>query len=111
MPAKFTPNRALGRELARVFADTITQSGYVAEREAKRRTPVDTGTLRNGFHTDVVVNGTTVHVDIGNNVEYAVYVEFGTSKMGGRHMLANGVAATARWLAKKGFKVEYDVGR
>ena len=108
--AKYVPNPRLGYELAEIFAGSIEQGGFVMERETKRRTPVDTGTLRNSWHTDVERNGKVIHVEVGSNVEYAVYVEFGTSKMTGRHMLANGVAATARWLAARGFNVEYDTG-
>jgi HK97 gp10 family phage protein len=110
MPATFKRNAALGVELARQFASSIAQGGFVMERETKRRTPVDTGTLRNSWHTDIEVHGKTVHVEVGTNVEYAVYVEFGTSKMSGRHMLALGTQATARWLASKGFNIEYAAG-
>jgi HK97 gp10 family phage protein len=106
----FKRNPYLGMELARQLAGVITQGGFVMERETKRRTPVDTGNLRNSFHTDVEVHGKTVHVEVGTNVEYAVYVEFGTSKMAGRHMLALGTQATARWLASKGFNIEYASG-
>lgn len=110
MPAKFIPNRALAAELARQFSGTIEQAGFVAERETKRRTPVgETGNLRNGFFSDVERSGGHVKVTIGNNVYYAPYVEFGTSRMRGRHMLANGTAAAARWLARRGFKVEYEI--
>lgn len=110
MPATLTRNRALGIELARQFAGLIAQGGFVMERETKRRTPVDTGTLRNSWHTDVEVRGRTVHVEVGSNIEYAVYVENGTSKMAGRHMLALGTQATARWLASKGFNITYAAG-
>ena len=107
MPAKFKPNPHLGRDLAGIFAGLIQQGGFVMERETKRRTPVDTGHLRNSWHTDVEVRGTIVHVSVGSNVEYAVYVEFGPSEMEARHMLAHGTAATARWLAARGFNIEY----
>lgn len=109
MPARFVPNRALASELAKQFGGLIEQGGFVAEREAKRRSPVETGTLRNGFHTDTVVRGGHVRVTIGNNVYYAPYVEFGTSRMQGHHMLANGTAAAARWLARRGFKIDYEI--
>lgn len=111
MPAKFTPNRGLANELAKQFSGLIEQGGFVAEREAKRRTPVDTGTLRNSWHTDAVRRGGHVKVTIGSNVYYAPFVEFGTSRMRGTHMLANGTAAAARWLASRGFKVEYEIYR
>lgn len=111
MPAKFISNRALGSQLANQFGRLIEQGGFVAERETKRRTPVDTGNLKNGFHADIERTGTRITVTLGNNVEYAVYVEFGTAEMTGRHMLANGMQAAARWLAARGFKVDYDINR
>jgi HK97 gp10 family phage protein len=50
--------------------------GLVAESYAKMNCPVDTGNLRNSIsHT---VKKDTAY--IGTNVEYAPYVEFGTSK-------------------------------
>ncbi len=110
MPATFKRNPRLGIELAAQLAGLIAEGGFVLERETKTRTPVDTGTLRNSFHADVEVNGKTVHVEVGSNVEYAVYVEFGTSKMAGRHMLALGTAATAQWLASRGFNITYSAG-
>lgn len=105
--ATYRPNARLGYELARQFAGLIQQGGYVMERETKRRTPVDTGTLRNSFHTDVEVQGKAVRVHVGTSVEYAIYVEFGTYKMQGTHMLALGAQAAARWLASRGFNVSY----
>lgn len=112
MPSKatFKPNPRLGIELANQLAGLIAQGGFVMERETKRRTPVRTGNLQGSFHTDVSVYGKTVHVEVGTNVEYAVYVEFGTSKMSGRHMLANGTEATAKWLAARGFSISYAAG-
>ncbi len=56
------------RELAgRLLAKTIA------------RTPVLTGDLRRGWQIGQVVKlpGGGVHVEITNNVEYALYVEFG----------------------------------
>lgn len=51
--------------------------GLLAEGYAKKLTPVDTGNLRNSI--------THAHDDksvvIGTNVEYAPFVELGTSKM------------------------------
>lgn len=74
---RFTNNsdevRAALREKIPVVLEAI---GLKAEGYAKRMAPVDTGRLRNSItHTvneDVAV--------IGTNVEYAAYVEMGTSK-------------------------------
>ena len=57
--------------------------GLTAETYAKKATPVDTGRLRNSIsHT---VDGEAVY--IGTNVEYAPYVELGTSRTKAHHML------------------------
>ena len=50
--------------------------GMVAEGYAKRLCPVDTGNLRNSIAH--AVQGKTAY--IGTNVEYAPYVEMGTSR-------------------------------
>lgn len=52
--------------------------GLLAEGYAKKLCPVDTGRLRNSITHGVDYSDTTAY--IGTNVEYAAYVEFGTSK-------------------------------
>jgi HK97 gp10 family phage protein len=51
-------------------------------RRAKRLCPVDTGRLRSSItHDEVERRGrTTLVVRVGTNVEYAAYVELGTSR-------------------------------
>ena len=57
--------------------------GLAAEGYAKGACPVDTGTLRDSItHT---VDGNDAY--IGTNVEYAPYVEFGTSRMKAQEFL------------------------
>ena len=57
--------------------------GLTAETYAKKETPVCTGRLRNSIsHT---VDGEAAY--IGTNVEYAPYVELGTSRAKAHHML------------------------
>ena len=63
--------------------NALTAIGSTAETYAKKATPVDTGRLRNSIsHT---VNGEAAY--IGTNVEYAPYVELGTSRAKAHHML------------------------
>ena len=57
--------------------------GLTAETYAKKATPVDTGRLRNSISH--AVDGEAVY--IGSNVEYAPYVEMGTSRAKAHHML------------------------
>lgn len=58
--------------------------GMKAEKYAKALCPVDTGNLRNSISHRVVG---TDEVHIGTNVEYAPYVELGTSRMHARPFL------------------------
>ena len=57
--------------------------GLTAETYAKKATPVDTGRLRNSISHSV--DGESAY--IGSNVEYAPYVELGTSRAKAHHML------------------------
>jgi|SRR5690606_5872219 len=59
--------------------DAVNQTGLAVTRKAKQRAPVDTGRLRASIQIQIYPNGLTA--DVGTNVEYAPYVEFGTSKM------------------------------
>lgn len=92
----------------------LWEMGAKAEGFAKEETPVDTGRLRNSitFVTKAdegkIVSYSDSHgnaydysvgsgisdnsVAIGTNVEYAKYVELGTSKMAGHHMLEKAVS-------------------
>lgn len=63
----------------KVAIDTALEKiGLLAEGYAQMKCPVDTGNLR-GSITHVVSEGEKA-VYIGTNVEYAPYVELGTSK-------------------------------
>ena len=61
----------------------LTTIGMLAEGYAKKACPVDTGRLRNSISWAVLDDS----VYIGTNVEYAPYVELGTSKMAARPYL------------------------
>ena len=63
--------------------NALTAIGATAETYAKKATPVDTGRLRNSISH--AVDGEAVY--IGSNVEYAPYVELGTSRAKAHHML------------------------
>ena len=56
----------------------LTAIGMVAETYAKEECPVDTGRLRNSITHEVDMNEQAAI--IGSNVEYAAYVELGTSR-------------------------------
>lgn len=57
---------------------SLTKIGMAAEGYAKLECPVDTGRLRNSITHEVVPSEKAVY--IGTNVEYAPYVELGTSR-------------------------------
>ena len=71
------------RLLERGKRNALTAIGATAETYAKNATPVDTGRLRNSISH--AVDGEAVY--IGSNVEYAPYVELGTSRAIAHHML------------------------
>lgn len=56
----------------------LLRTGQDITELVKQITPVDTGALRQSYGA-VPVDAHTVHV--GSDMEYAPYVEFGTSKM------------------------------
>lgn len=59
--------------------------GAACEGFAKMKCPVDTGRLRNSITHQLAEGGKAVQV--GTNVEYAKFVELGTSRMGARPYL------------------------
>lgn len=79
-------------EVHRLLEEAIAQGleaiGFVAETHAKEACPVDTGRLRNSISH--AIDGHDAY--IGTNVEYAAYVELGTTRMKPRPYL--GPAAT-----------------
>ena len=81
---KFTSNvNDILSALEKGKRNALTAIGETAETYAKKATPVDTGRLRNSIsHT---VDGEAAY--IGTNVEYAPYVELGTSRAKAHHML------------------------
>lgn len=55
----------------------VKGTGLIIETGAKRRVPVDTGRLKSSI---LRTPKTDFFVTVGTNVEYAQYVEYGTSK-------------------------------
>lgn len=66
-------------------AAALEEIGLAAERFAKRACPVDTGRLRNSITHALNMDEESVY--IGTNVEYASYVENGTSRRKGVYFL------------------------
>lgn len=66
------------KNLAEAMERALTRIGLVAEGYAKKEAPVDTGNLRNSITHAVEMDEKAAY--IGTNVEYATYVELGTSR-------------------------------
>lgn len=65
--------------LSEQIEQALTAIGLTAESYAKADCPVDTGRLRNSITNAVITDEKAVY--IGTNVEYAAFVELGTSRM------------------------------
>lgn len=91
---------AIANAIDRALVAALEEVGLVAEGYAKRACPVDTGRLRNSVTH--LLKGYDCF--IGTNVEYAPYVEEGTSRMKGKHFLrkaATGHGDTYRAILEK----------
>lgn len=71
--------------LEAAISEEIQTTAYKVERTAKELCPVDTGTLRRSITTD----GAGLEYDVFTNVEYAIWMEYGTSphKITGNNLL------------------------
>lgn len=67
-----SPDGPVGKELAR--------RAVRVETAAKRRAPVDTGRLRSSISRELGIDNRGLRARIGTDVDYAIYVEFGTSR-------------------------------
>lgn len=75
---KFTDNsREIIRKLEGKVEDALKDIGAFVEGRAKLLSPVDTGNLRSSISHKLA---SEKEVQIGTDVEYAVYVEKGTSR-------------------------------
>ena len=66
-------------ELDERIVAALEAAGAEAEKIAAKKAPVDTGLLRNSITHALADDGSEKAVYIGTNVEYAPYVELGTS--------------------------------
>lgn len=81
-------------ELKRKIAIALAGTGNKVESSAKVLAPVRTGRLRDSI-THIVDD---YSVTIGTNVEYASYVELGTSEQGGHPYLRPAVENNIKWI-------------
>lgn len=88
--------------IVRAIERALGEIGMAAEGYAKRACPVDTGNLRNSITHEIDPSDNAVY--IGTNVEYAPYVELGTSRRKAQPFLrpaASGHGAQYRQVLKK----------
>lgn len=58
-----------------IVSRQVAKTAYQIERDAKQKCPVDTGRLRGSITTNIK----NKEAEVGTNVEYAKFVELGTS--------------------------------
>lgn len=58
----------------------VKKGALLVERAAKGITPVDTGALRDSMHINGKSTPNGAQASVSTNLEYAPYVEFGTSR-------------------------------
>jgi HK97 gp10 family phage protein len=78
--------------------DIVMETCFGIETTAKIRCPVDTGALRASIHTEPL---SETSGEVGTNIEYSVYVEYGTSKMGAQPYMTPAAEAERRHFMRK----------
>ena len=69
------------KEISVQLKQGMTKACLLVERDAKRNAPVDTGRLRSSITNRLDIDGNQIVGVVGTNVEYASFLEHGTSKM------------------------------
>ena len=68
---KFNKTETVEKDVSKLIKNTL----HNIERDAKKECPYDTGRLRGSITTNII---STYSGEVGTNVEYAEYVEYGT---------------------------------
>jgi len=66
------------RRVEAAVLKSLSEAGMLVKTDAKLRCPVDTGNLRKSITSEV--KQVDRSAEIGTNVEYAQYVEYGTKR-------------------------------
>jgi len=75
----------------------LEEAGVIVEGTAKRLAPVNTGNLRGSINRETFSD----RAEVGTNVEYAEYVEYGTRFMGEQPYLRPAIDENRRNLMKR----------
>lgn len=79
--------------------DFLIEMAERANRKIKMRTPVVNGDLRrNWMVSDILKEGNIYKIEIFNNTEYAIYVEYGHRQEVGRYVPAIGKKLVKPWV-------------
>lgn len=70
--------QTLPKQAETLMADEVEATTSAIHQAADSRVPVDTGRLKGSLTSDVVKTGTKIVGEVGTNVGYAPYIEFGT---------------------------------
>lgn len=85
--------RELFESPAGEVAKDLQRRALQVERAAKQLCPVDTGRLRSSITNQVGTDAEGLLAAVGTDVEYAPYVELGTSRMAAQPFLLPALAA------------------
>lgn len=85
-------------EVDRLISERLITAALMVERSAKKMVPVVTGTLRRSITHEP--KKPKRKVVVGSNVEYAPFVEMGTSKMSARPYLRPALHANMEKIRK-----------
>jgi HK97 gp10 family phage protein len=88
----------LAARLPKAVREIVQETILGIESTAKIRCPVDTGALRASIQSEMT--GDTSGV-VGTNIEYAPFVEFGTSKMAAQPYMTPAAEGERRHYMKK----------
>lgn len=56
--------------------EAMQESMFMIEADTKQLCPVDTGTLKRSYTSDVAIDGDNIIGTVGSNVEYAPFVDW-----------------------------------
>lgn len=102
--------KTYGQETEDEIKKQVLLSAYAIQKEAKEKTPVDTGRLRSSIAVDSVAGG--LGAEVGTNVEYAPHVEFGTKRQNAQPFLYPAwEAERAKFIAKASTILKLDKSR
>jgi HK97 gp10 family phage protein len=85
VPGLLNKVRLLVPGIRKGVQEAVARTALQVESDAKGLAPVDTGRLRSSIKADISPSG--LSATVGTNVEYAVFVEFGTRRQAAQPFL------------------------